>query len=155
MKLSNNIAPAHAIKVCAGVFVFCTAVVACEEGPALGGGGDRTLELQSDTITLANGVRLHDVKVRAVSGADFDPAQVTAKAGDVVRLTTADTRTHALLVTAPTPDASAALAASGQLRSPPLVAKDQAWVISLKGVPPGTYTVSCVSHAGQLRLLVQ
>lgn len=148
-------APAHAIKVCAGVFVFCVSVAACEKGPALGGGGDRTLELQNDTITLTGSVRLHDVKVRAVSGGDFHPAQLTAKVGDVVRLTTDDTRTHALLVTAPTPQASAALGAASQLRSPPLVSKGQAWVISLKGVPAGAYTVSCVSHAGQLSLQVQ
>lgn len=144
--------PAHTVMLCAGVFVI--ALAGCDKAPSLGG-GDRTLELQSGTLDLESGVRLHDVKVRAVSGADFEPTRITAQSGDVVRFTTADTRTHAVVIVAPTPEATKALDATGQLRSPPLVTAGQAWVISLKGVPAGTYTIACISHAGRATLLVQ
>lgn len=138
--------------LCAGAFVFLLA--ACDKAPSLRR-GDRTLELQGDTIQLASGVDLHDVKVRAVSGTDFEPQQITAQTGDVVRFTTADSRMHAVVIVAPTPEATQVLDASGQLRSPPLVAEGQAWVVSLKGVPAGTYVIACISHAGRATLLVQ
>jgi plastocyanin len=148
-------APAHTTRVCAGVFLFCAAIAACEDGVRLGNRGPRTLELHEDTVQLQSGVKLHDIKIRSTQAGDFEPTQVTAKVGDVVRFTSADTRTHALSIQPPSEQARAALAAEGQLRSPPLIAHGTAWVVSLKGVPAGTYTVSCLSHAGTASVVVQ
>lgn len=152
--LSIKNAPAHAARVCAGVAVAALFVAGCEDGVRLGG-GSRSLALESDTIQLAASVTLHDVAVRAAGNSDFDPAQVNAKIGDVVRFTVADTRTHALSVVPPNDAANQALVATNQLRSPPLVAQGQAWVISLDGVPAGSYTIRCISHAGHATLTVQ
>lgn len=147
-------APAHTIRVCAGVLLL-SALSACEDGIRRGNSGPRTLELDSDTVQLESGVTLHDVKIRSTAAGDFEPAAVTAKSGDVVRFTSADARTHALSIQPPGEAARAALAAANQLRSPPLIAQGTAWVISLKGVPAGTYTVSCLSHAGTATVHVQ
>lgn len=98
---------------------------------------------------------MHDITVQARGGSDFRPVTLRVKAGDVVRLTSADTHTHALVITPPNEAARQALDAAGQLRSPPLVSKGQAWVISLKGAPAGTYTVSCISHQGTASIVVQ
>lgn len=156
MKLSYSIAPAHRLRACAGAFFICILFsFGCDKAPGIGGGdGDRTLELTGDTIDLASGVTLHDVKVKAAQNVDFEPSQVAAKATDIVRFTVADTRTHALHISA-APDAEALLQKSGQLRSPPLVSAGQAWVLSLKGLPAGTYTVGCLSHAGTAVITVQ
>jgi plastocyanin len=148
-------APAHTRVVCAGVLLFCAVLAACEDGVKLGKRGPRTLELNGDTVQLASGVKLHDVKIRSTQAGDFEPAQVTARVGDVVRFTSADTRTHALSIAAPTDQARAALQAEVQMRSPPLIARGTAWVVSLKDVPPGTYTVRCISHAGTATITVQ
>lgn len=145
----------HTLKVCAGVFVFCAVLTACEDGVRLGKSGPRTLELEADTVQLESGVTLHDVKIISTPAGDFDPAVVTAKSGDVVRFTSADNRTHALAIQPPNDAAQTVLAAAGQLRSPPLVANGTAWVVSLKGLPAGTYTVSCISHAGTAAINVQ
>lgn len=153
MKLKFRGAPAHAF-VCVGVFIW-GACTACERGSGIGDKSARTLELSEDTIELAAGVTLHDIAVRSSSNADFSPGQIRAKTGDVVRFTTRDTRTHALLVTAPNDQGKRALQAGGQLRSPPLVARGQAWVVSLAGVAPGTYVVSCIAHAGTATIRVQ
>jgi len=157
VKSSYRLAPAHRIIACVGVFVLLASSSACEKGQRLGAGrrGSRTLELSSDTVQLPAGVTLHDVTIKASQNVDFLPAELTAKVGDVVRFTVGDTRTHALVITAPTAEGKTALESTGQLRSPPLVAKGQAWVVSLKNVPTGTYTISCISHAGTATLEVK
>ncbi len=149
-------APAHPSLVCAGVFVLLASFgSACEKGVRLSGANNRTLVLSGDTVELEPGVTLHDVAVKAVNNADFDPVRISARVGDIVRFTSRGTRTHALAIAAPTPEATALLDSSAQRRSPPLVSEGQAWVISLKGWPAGTYTVSCLSHAGTATLLIQ
>jgi hypothetical protein len=154
VKLLSRSAPARAFKACAGVFVFCSSFVACDEGPRLGG-GDRTLELNADTVTLEAGTNLHDIQVKSGGNGDFAPTSITVRTKDIIRLTTADTRTHALTITAPTPEATSILETSGQRRSPPLVAQGQSWVVSMKGLPAGSYVVSCLSHAGTATVRVQ
>lgn len=155
MKSLYKFAPARRFRALAGVAVFGVLAAGCDGAPGTSSGGDRTLELSTDTIRLESGVRMHDVKVRAVQNADFDPLQIAAKVGDIVRFTIADTRTHALVLDAPSDGARQLLESSGQRRSPPLVSEGQAWVVSLKGMPAGTYTVSCVSHAGNATVTVQ
>lgn len=155
VRFSQN-APAHRLNPCAGVFVLICMIAGCEKPSGVAGHrSDRSLELTGDTIELAAGITLHDVAVKSAQNTDFNPAQMTAKVGDVVRFTVADTRTHALVITAPSEAARKVLEAGGQLRSPPLVAKGQAWVVSLQGIPPGTYTISCISHAGTANLVVE
>lgn len=147
-------APAQRVLACAGVFIFGVLLAGCENGPRLGG-DNRALEISGKTVQLPPGVSLHDVAVQATGTADFNPARLTIKSGDVVRFTTRDTRTHALTLTGPSEQANAALSAMTQRRSPPLVAAGQAWVISFKSLPPGNYTVSCLSHAGTATISVQ
>ena len=139
--------------LCVGVLFFGS-LSGCNK-PVSIGNDDRTLELASGSVQLGPGVTLHDMGVKSSRKGDFLPQQITAKVGDVVRFTSRDTRTHALQILAPTPEARTMLQPSSQLRSPPLVERGQAWVVSLKGLPAGTYTVSCLSHAGVATLIIQ
>lgn len=148
-------APAHPLRMCAGVFIVALLATACEPPPDAGARGPRTLELDGDTLAVPANVSLIDVKLRAVGNTDFAPAEITAKVGDIVRFTSADSRTHGIVLHPPTPEAGSVLRAAGQLRSPPLVAKGQAFVVSLEKLPPGRYTVSCISHAGTATIIVQ
>lgn len=145
-------APARQL-VCAGAFV-CSLLAACENPPKLRT-GPRTLAVNGDTISVQAGVDVHDVRVRATDGSDFEPAQLNVRVGDIVRFTSNDTRTHALVINTPASEGAVALTQSGQSRSPPIVTRGQAWIVSLKNVPQGSYTVSCISHAGTLALTVQ
>jgi plastocyanin len=155
VKKLYDIAPAHRIIACAGVFVFAIVLSACDKGAAVINHGSRAIVLGADTVQLPSGAQLHEIKVRATQSSDFEPAQITAKSSDVVRFTVADNRTHSLIITAPTEQSNAALESSSQRRSPPLVANGQAWIISLKGLPAGTYQISCGSHAGRATLVIQ
>ena len=155
MRLSHGLAPAHNLGVCAGAFAFVLLVASCERSDRPGAEGPRTLELNGDTIQLEAGVTLHDVKLRSAQRTDFDPGEIRAKVGDIVRFTSADARMHGVVIEGPTSAARATLEAAGQARSPPLVAQGQAWVISLSQLPPGHYAVSCISHAGTATLIVQ
>jgi plastocyanin len=129
-------------------------LAACENPPRIST-GSRTLEVHGDTISLDAGVEVHDVRLRATNNSDFEPGQLTVKTGDIVRFVSSDTRTHGLVITAAAPDGASALEQTGQHRSTPIVAKGQAWIITLKNVPRGSYTVACISHAGTLALTVE
>ncbi|HEY0671409.1 MAG TPA: hypothetical protein VGD27_04030 [Longimicrobiales bacterium] len=158
MKSRNKTAPAHNSIVCAGVFVFCLLVSACENNTLVREKKDRTLELMGDTIDLPPGVELHDVKV--FTGAqyqDFEPSQVQARPGDYLRFTTADSRTHAIAFEVTTPEGRSFLESKGQLRSPPLVSKGTSWVVALAGAPLGTYGFRCLMHndTGQLTVAAE
>lgn len=155
MKRRYRLAPAHNLGVCAGAFAFALFFAGCERTSEPGARGPRTLELDGDTLQLDAGVTLHDVKIRSSQSTDFDPIEIRAKVGDIVRFTSADTRTHGVVIQGPTSAAAATLEAAGQSRSPPLVAQGQAWVVSLNQLPPGHYAVSCISHAGTATLIVQ
>ena len=152
MKLPKLRAPARQFG-CAGAFV-CVVLTACENPPRISI-GPRTLEVNGDTVSIAAGVEVHDVHLRATNNSDFEPSQLAVRSGDIVRFVSNDTRTHALVITTPAPDAAAALVHTGQQRSTPIVAKGQTWIVSLKNVPQGSYTVSCISHAGTLALTVR
>jgi plastocyanin len=150
--MHSSSAPARLLRKSAGAFVLVLLAVACEKAPLIGE-KDRTLELAGDTITLPQGVDLHDVRVRTdAQSNDFDPAQLHAAAGDYVRFTTADRRTHAIVFDATAPEIRTFLESSGQLRSPPLVTKGASWVIALDRAPPGSYGFRCLmhSHSGQI-----
>jgi plastocyanin len=106
------------------------------------------LELTHDTIQLPDSVRLIDVRVRRDTSGDFEPASVEAKQSDMVRFTAADRAGHAIAFDGATlsADVRAFLERTGQLRGPPLITTDAAWVISLDGAPAGQYPFRCVTH---------
>ncbi|HUF50087.1 MAG TPA: hypothetical protein VMN60_04605 [Longimicrobiales bacterium] len=140
----------------AGVLLFLCAVAACDRGGRGGDEGPRVLELLNDTIQLAAGVRLIDVKVERGPDGDFDPALVQAIEGDVVRFTAADNGGHAIAFNglALAPEARAHLERTGQLRGPPLITVNAAWVITLAGAPVGAYPFRCTTHDVAGRLIV-
>lgn len=129
--------------------------MACAEKP--GDEGPRVLELSHDTIRLEGGVSLIDVAVRRSQTGDFDPVAVEASVGDVVRFTAGDRGGHAISFegAALAADARAWLQQTGQLRSPPLITSDAAWVITLSGAPPGEYPFRCTTHNAAGRLTVK
>jgi plastocyanin len=139
----------------AGAFVSLTVLAAggCDR-VVPGDAGPRVLELAHDTIRLEAGVSLIDVAVHRQATGDFEPAQVEARQGDVLRFTAADRAGHAIVFTSPSlePAAREFLEQSGQLRSPPLIAEGAAWVITLADAPPGEYPFHCTTHnvAGRL-----
>ena len=152
MPWHSSFAPARFLTSCAGAFVCALLAAACENAPLVDQ-KDRTLELAGDTIELPAGVDLHDIAVgTAQQHRDFEPRQLTAKPGDYLRFTTRDSRSHALVFEVTQPTQRAFLENSGQLRSPPLVAKGTAWIIALEGAPLGAYPFRCLVHndAGQL-----
>ena len=118
---------------------------------------EKTIDIGGDTITLPKGVRVVDVRVGGRSNLEFEPAAVRARTGDVVRFTTADSRTHLIeFDTASLPAAAKNLFATKvQLRSPPLLVQGAAWIVSLDGAPPGEYTFRCQSHDTTGRLTVR
>ncbi|HEX6309100.1 MAG TPA: plastocyanin/azurin family copper-binding protein [Longimicrobiales bacterium] len=129
-------------------------VAACDEVP--GDAGPRMLELSGDTIRLEAGTDLVDVTVRRSAAGDFDPANVEAHAGDVVRFSAGDNGGHALVFegAALADSARAWLESTSQLRSPPLIATGSAWVITLAGAPAGEYPFRCTTHNTTGRLVV-
>jgi plastocyanin len=125
---------------------------ACDEGDEV---ADRTIELAHDTIRLADGVELYDVVVQRSGSGDFEPAVIRARAGDVVRFTAADNGGHAIIFD----DALEAgvrdyLERTGQMRSPPLIVTDAAWVITLAEAPAGEYRFRCATHNATGRITV-
>jgi plastocyanin len=115
------------------------------------------LELTHDTIRLEAGVRLHDVSVQRSAAGEFDPAEVAARRGDVVRFTARDNGGHAILFDAASlaPEAHEYLERTGQLRSPPLIETGAAWVITLDGAPAGVYAFRCATHDVVGRIVVE
>ena len=117
----------------------------------------KTLDVGSDTIQLAPGVEIHDVQIRNSAEAEFVPASIAARSGDVVRFTTTDSRTHLIeFDQASLPgNARSQFEAKTQLRSPPLVVQGAAWVVSLEDSPAGTYPFICSTHGSRGQLTVR
>ena len=140
-------APARPIKGCSGALVLIGfALLACERSPFK---RVEQLDVGGDTIQLPAGVAVHDVEVQAAANvAEFSPAQFAARSGDVVRFKVVDGRTHVLQFAEGTLPAGAfeLFRGKSQLRSPPLVSKGAAWVVSLEAAPSGTYDFRCITH---------
>lgn len=151
--LSRTGAPARRL-VRAGALVLSAMSAACADAP--GDEGPRVLELSHDTIQLESGVALVDVAVRRAENGDFEPAMIEAGVGDVVRFTAGDRGGHAISFEGSSlgADARAWLEQTGQLRSPPLITSDAAWVITLDGAPAGEYPFRCTTHNTAGRLTV-
>jgi plastocyanin len=125
----------------------------CENSPLR---REKTIDIGDDTVTLAKGVRIVDVRVGGQANPEFEPPAARARPGDVVRFTTADSRTHLLEFDAAAlpPAAEQRLRSKVQLRSPPLLTQGVAWIVSLDSLPAGEYPFRCLTHdaAGRLTL---
>lgn len=118
----------------------------------------RVLVLGADTVVLPDSIGLVTVEV---GGRDdgvhrFEPANAQASPGDVIRFTSLDNGSHAIAFDAHalSPDARAYLVSTGQLRSPPLLMEDAAWVVNLRDAPPGNYPFTCLTHGERGRITV-
>lgn len=154
MTVRTRGAPAHPPRGCAGVvFLAILAAGACAE-PARD--EPVVLILESDTVTLPAGVRLIEIEIETTGGGEFRPNAPAARAGDVVRFVSKDTRSHAIVFDAAqlAQSALAFLEGSGQLRGPPLLSEEASWIISLEGAPPGDYPFRCLTHGATASLTV-
>jgi plastocyanin len=149
-------APAHPARGCTGAFVLLLALAcsACENNPL---SRQKKLDIGGDTVTLERGVRIVDVRVGGQANPEFEPAAPRASVGDVVRFTTADSRTHLLDfdTVAMAPAAKTRFLAKSQVRSPPLLVSGAAWIVSLDSIPPGDYAFYCRTHDATGRLTVK
>lgn len=128
------------------------AAASCDRGNEV---ADRTIELAHDTIRLADGVELYDVVVSRSESGDFEPAVIRARVGDVVRFTAGDNGGHAILFDgALQAGVRDYLERTGQMRSPPLIVTDAAWVITLDEAPSGEYPFRCATHNATGRISV-
>lgn len=117
----------------------------------------KTLDIGDDTITLARGVGIVEVRVGGQANPEFQPQESRARIGDVVRFSTGDSRTHLIEfdATAIPQAAQQIFRSKTQLRSPPLLTKGVAWVVSLDSVPAGEYPFRCRTHEQAGRLTVR
>lgn len=125
---------------------------ACDGGPFKGGRDEpAVLKLDSSSITLPDSVSLVVVTLDRTLREDFKPPRIDVHPGDVVRFEARDGGGHAIAFdgTGLTDDARRFLDATGQLRSPPLLAANNAWVVSFRGGPRGDYPFTCVTHAAR------
>ena len=130
-------------------------VCACEGAPLK---RQEKLDLGDKQVVLAPGARVHEVLVENISETkDFNPSTIRAHAGDVVRFTTADPRTHALAFDEERLPGNArqVFNGRGQLRSPPLVVKGASWIVSLEAAAPGTYRFQCTVHGVWGQIVVE
>ncbi len=147
-------APARPYRGCAGVFVLLIVLQSCERAPFTSA---KPLDVGEDTIQLAPGVVVHDVQVGAAGNSEFTPTDVQVRAGDVVRFTATDSRTHMLTFdeTSLPGNARVLFETKSQLRSPPLVMEGAIWIISLAEAPAGTYSFVCSMHGTSGRIVVR
>jgi plastocyanin len=146
-------APAYLCR-CVGAFVLLASLLSCERTPFTRA---RTLDVGGDTIQLAPGVDIHDVQIRNSAEAEFVPASIAARSGDVVRFTTTDSRTHLIEfdeISLPG-NARSLFEGKTQVRSPPLLVQGAAWVVSLEDAPAGTYTFLCSTHGSRGQLTIR
>lgn len=154
MRFIGSVAPARQFVRVGAFLILAGALSACDRVPGVD--GPRVLELLNDTIQLADSVRLVEVTVERSAAGDFEPASIEARSGDVIRFTAADRGGHAISFDGARLDAGARqfLERTGQLRSPPLITTDAAWIITLDDAPPGQYPFRCTTHGAQGVLLV-
>ena len=147
---------ARPIRGCAGAFVFWVLplIAACDESPLR---REAKLDIGADTITLAAGVKIHDLVLRSIAGGEFEPATAQIRAGDVVRFTTRDSRTHIIEFEEAglPPTAADTFRSRSQLRSPPLLVDGAIWIVSFEGAPAGQYPFRCISHGARASITVK
>ncbi len=120
--------------------------------------GARTeVELDSGSVSLAEGARLHEVRISGSEGQErIEPAAIQAQPGDAIRFIAGDALTHAIAFDTVAMDAQGRrfLAATSQVSSPPLIRQGASWVVSLDSAPPGDYPFRCLAHGGSGRAIV-
>jgi plastocyanin len=130
-----------------GVLACVLAALSLGGCEAVGGGA--TIELDTASVQLERGSRVHEISVRGVADTDtISPAAVRADPGDAVRFTIGDHRTHAMAFDPGrlAPPIREYLERTNQLRGPPLVNRGAAWVVVLEDAPPGRYPFFCRIH---------
>lgn len=146
-------APARLLPQLAGAVVLCLLLAGCDrtKGEPAADEGPRVLQLDSTSITLPDSVRLAVITLDRSIREDMDRPNVELRVGDIIRFETRDGGGHAIAFDGATlaPEVRAWLERTGQLRSPPLVAAGNAWVVSLEQAPPGDYPFQCVTHGGR------
>ena len=132
------------------------AVAGCERGQREET-GPRVLQLDSGQLQLPDSVRMVVVQLDRSLPGDLKPAHVEVRVGDIVRFESRDAAAHALAFDGALlePGARHFLESTGQLRSPPLLAAGNAWVVSFAQAPPGEYPYVCTTHGGKGRITVQ
>lgn len=104
--------------------------------------------------TAAPAVTVHQVRmVMEGSTARFEPANLTVRAGDQVRFTTASGGPHNVAFDpAKVPDAAEARLSAGMpdqispLSGPFVINAGDSYTVSFAGVPAGRYEISCLPH---------
>ena len=119
--------------------------------------GPQMLELDSASLPLPDSIRLVVIHLDRGQAADFAPADVAVRVGDIVRFEAKDAAAHAVAFegAALSPEARRFLEVAGQMRSPPLVGKGNAWVVSFAHAPTGDYPYRCATHGAPGRVVVR
>jgi plastocyanin len=91
---------------------------------------------------------LLEVHITRARRGEIEPLRAALRVGDIVRFEAGDGAGHAIAFDGAllTSAVRSFLEQSGQLRSPPLVSRGNAWVVSLAHAPPGEYPYTCVTH---------
>jgi plastocyanin len=136
--------------------VLILACVGCDRDAPARDEGPRVLELAHDTIRLPDGVSLKQIDVARGGEGEFEPATVQARQGDMVRFTSRDRGSHAIVFDGAALDSVVRgyLERTGQLRGPPLITTGASWIITLDGAPVGEYPFRCTTHDATGRLQV-
>jgi plastocyanin len=146
-------APARLLSQLAGAVVLCWLCAGCDrtKGEPAAEQGPRVLQLDSTSIALPDSVHLAVITLDRSIRADMDRLNVELRVGDIIRFETRDGGGHAIAFdgVALATRARVWLEHTGQLRSPPLVAAGNAWVVSFEEAPPGDYPFQCVTHGGR------
>lgn len=141
-------APARLLLQSAGALVSGALLFlgGCADSPARA--GPDVLELDSSRIELPDSVRLVVVHLDRARPGEIEPLRASLRVGDIVRFEADDGAGHAIAFDGAllASDVRGFLEATGQLRSPPLVSRGNAWVVSLAHAPPGEYPYTCVTH---------
>lgn len=111
---------------------------------------DAELE-RARALGLPSGARLYRVTLGGRGAREHVvPTLITVRPGDGVEFFTADHRVHTVtfLPDSLTPAAHVFLESSGQLRSPPLVARGTRFILRFQDAPPGRYPFVSEGHGG-------
>jgi plastocyanin len=135
---------------------ICVACTGCERGGEQAAEEPRVLELDSARLVLPDSIRLVVIELDRSLPGDLQPAAVEVRAGDIVRFQARDGGAHAIGFegTGLTAEARRFLEVTGQMRSPPLLAEGNAWVVSFANAPPGDYPYRCATHGAVGRVAV-
>jgi len=151
--------PAGPLRRSAGALflAFVTGLAGCGRDHQEEDRGPRVLQLDSVQILLPDSVSMAVVQLDSSLPADLEPEHVTVRVGDIVRFESRDGAAHAIAFDGVRLGAGELhfLETSGQLRSPPLLAAGNAWVVSFAGAPPGEYPYVCATHGAPGRITVR